>query len=263
MNSLLVLSLPIEIWLLIAGLSETFELSSLCRTNSQLFELCLPLLSRHINVSTYGKDHHSVIVAESSRTSTDRSGADNKFSCLQLRQKCFFATMADQPQYHDYIQSITWSFLLPHPDIVRDDEGDWIYIGSLQQIWRALKRLISTMHIDNFNIVFSSKYIHRGKDPGGLHTAPGSLALNGEMSRSFAEYALQSVDPPRLVHLCLDRIQGTGFMKDDLEERSPTKVQHLLYRVSLQSRGVINAHSAHLTVAAQLFGRYLYGSRPR
>ncbi|MCJ1436078.1 hypothetical protein MMC27_005456 [Xylographa pallens] len=148
--------------------------------------------------------------------------------------------MADQPQYHDYIQSITWNFVLPHPDIVRDDDGDWIYIRSLRQIWRIMKRLISTMHIDNSDIGFPSKIIHRGKYPGGLHIAPSSLALMGEMRGSLAEYALQCVDPSRLVHLCLDRIQDTGFMKGDLEGSGPHSGRRLPYGVRLQARGVIH-----------------------
>ncbi|MCJ1400690.1 hypothetical protein MMC11_003898 [Xylographa trunciseda] len=158
---------------------------------------------------------------------------------LQLRQKCFLETMANQPQYHDYIRSITWSFVLPQPTIVRDDDED-LHCNFLRQIWRITSRLISIVHIDGSNTSYTQPRINRlGKYPGGLHIAPASLTLFGEMRESLAKFALKSMDPSRLVHLCLDRIQDTGFMNGHHGEIGLNGVQYLLYNVSLGAHGVI------------------------
>ncbi|MCJ1255179.1 hypothetical protein MMC24_002995 [Lignoscripta atroalba] len=212
------LSSPREIQITIAENCESQDLCNLCRTSRGLYELCIPVLYHDVDLSIHNRG-----LVRCNRPGigwfylpADYPTCENVPENARSKQERFLGTLLDHPDYRGYVRSLTWTFLVLNtenldPDPYAEPE---VFGRPLIEIWNVMQSLTNLKHVDFAHLDFYQDIDILGESPTTLFSSATSVRIAAEMKYCLATSVLHSIDPSKLVHLCLSNVQDPGQLEN-------------------------------------------------
>lgn len=191
------LSLPTEIHIDITKQCDRSDIINICLASRQLHESCICVLYDHVRL--YPSPPKGLV---------PWTRADNQIHRVEIpKQNDIVWTLLRRKEYAKYVRRITGTLWVP-----RQQDGTLRYHSKapLAETWAVLKTLTNVREVDVwFCADHYDRALHWGC-PTSLFSSATSISLGGHVEFLLATSVLKSIDPAKLTHLTLSRLNEFG-----------------------------------------------------
>lgn len=195
-NKAMLIDLPAELLVDIAGNLDKYDLISLCASSSRLNEICVLVLYRHVDLQF---DPH----ADGLEFNEENS---EKWDIVIKRQRHFVETLLSRPKYGIHVRSLKGKLCVSY---INDGHSLGRNAVSEKDLWRAMQSLTQVQSVDMALKHFFSNpaTVPPRHFPTPLFQTATSVRIVGQMQYGLAKSILEAIDPAKLKSLCLDMVQ--------------------------------------------------------
>ncbi|MCJ1461992.1 hypothetical protein MMC07_000592 [Pseudocyphellaria aurata] len=189
---------PPEIHVSIAEHCGSSDLLNLCFTSKWVYERCLRVLYRHVDLEhtaprSFPRPHEEL----------------EQLNDVFQKQQGVVNTLLRHPEYGKHVRSWNGALYMPTVDLQSRRCSGGI---SEEQLWRAVELLT---HVESVRAGTRNKFVANWtvlttRIPAVLFPSATSVTLVGYIQSGIAKSILQSINPALLRYICLDFVRKCG-----------------------------------------------------